>query len=494
MKIILKAKEEIKDLKQTAALFCFEPGVLTGYKEKTAKDIVVSAQKEAFTGKLKQTVIIHPNKPDIPERVIIAGLGTKKEVSFETIRNAAAGVIKAAEHLKISSISLFLPLGSDMALNNSKVAAAVAEAIILSSYRFNKYQTIKEDQIKPLDSVNLIVPDKKTANQLKGMVEQAVIIAEGVCMVRDLVNEPSSAKYPQTLAGYAKKLSKPGSITVKVYEKADLEKMQMGGILGVSRGSHQPPVFIHLTYKPKKPSKKTIVFVGKGITFDSGGINIKPSNHLETMKMDMAGAAMVLGLFKILQNLNLPINVHGLVPSAENMPGGGAMKPSDVIKTHSGKTIEVLNTDAEGRLILADALAYGDKLNPEVMIDMATLTGSIVVGLGPLITGMMGTAQKEMNQIQALSEDYGEYFVQLPLLKEYTSQMKSIVADVKNIGSGKGGGPIIAGLFLKNFVDKTPWIHLDIAGTAWTDNDMPYCPRHGTGVPLRTLVNWLLEK
>ena len=481
------------DTQKTMVEFCYEEkNTPLGLMQKQGKEVFSLAQEEGFNGKIKESAVLHPKDPSLHTRIIVAGLGKKKEISYENIRIAAASAIKRAESLRATSVVILMPNKNDTPLDYGKTASVLAEAVHLRSYRFIKYKTPKDDDVKPLGSVDIIVSEQRYLKQLRDAVVQAVQIADSVCFVRDLVNEQPSAKFPRALADTAKKLSKPGSIQVKIIEKTELEKMGMNGLLGVSRGSHQPPVFIHLVYKPKKTAKKKIIFVGKGITFDSGGLNLKPSAHIETMKLDMAGAATVLGIFKLLPLVSVPYEIHGLIPCAENLPGGGAMKPSDLVKAFNGKTIEVLNTDAEGRLILADALSYGVTLKPDIMIDMATLTGAVQAAVGNLITGIMGTSQKTMDQINAASKECGEDFLQFPLFQAYDAQMKSMVADLKNIGASKGGGAIIGGLFLKNFIDTVPWVHLDIAGTAWTSEDLAYCPPGGTGVPLRSLIQWLL--
>ena len=268
--------------------------------------------------------------------------------------------------------------------------------------------------------------------------------------------------------------------------------MHMGGILGVGAGGAIPPRLLELHYKPAVKPKKTVALVGKGITFDSGGLSLKPAQNMETMKMDMAGAATVLGVFSALAALKPPVEVWGYMAVAENMPGGRATKPGDILKTYSGKTIEVLNTDAEGRLVLADALAYAASKKPDLMIDIATLTGACVVALGSSVSGVLGNSSRLVQAILKASEASGEKFWEMPLVKEYKEDIKSKVADVKNIGSRRSeAGTIIGGLFLQEFVDSAPWAHLDIAGPAWVDSDQPYCPTGATGHPVRTLLHYL---
>jgi leucyl aminopeptidase len=320
-------------------------------------------------------------------------------------------------------------------------------------------------------------------------VDQAVALAEAVCFTRDLANEPPSPKPPEKMGETGLTLAKKRRITVEVLHKAELEKQGMGGILRVGAGSHQPPCLVHLTYTPAGKSKKTVVVIGKGITFDSGGLSIKPAQGMEAMKDDMAGAGSVLGLFKWLGSVDVPVTVHGLAPFAENMPGGGAQKPGDVIKHYNGKTAEVISTDAEGRHLLADCLAFGSTLKPDLMIDIATLTGACVVALGDEFSALLGTDQKTIDRLIAVGKEQGEFFWQLPLPARYKSHLKSKVADVKHIGKPGVAGTITAGLFLQEFVGEgIPWVHIDIAGPSFTKEDWDYAPAGATGVPLRTIA------
>ena len=296
---------------------------------------------------------------------------------------------------------------------------------------------------------------------------------------------------PERLAEEAKKVHS-GSVSVKVYETKDMEKLGMGGILGVGVGGAVPPRFVELIYKPSGKTKKVVALVGKGITFDSGGLSLKPAASMETMKDDMSGAAAVLGVMSVLSELKFPVEVRGYLAIAENMPGGRAQKPGDVLKTFNGKTIEVLNTDAEGRLVLSDALAYACSKKPDVVIDIATLTGACVIALGHRISAIMTNTPALFKSIKAAGELSGEKFWELPLEKEYQPDVKSKIADVQNIGRRRGeAGTIIGGLFLQEFVDDRPWAHMDIAGPSWTDSDQPYCPTGATGHPVRTLLHYL---
>jgi leucyl aminopeptidase len=306
-----------------------------------------------------------------------------------------------------------------------------------------------------------------------------------------LINSPGNEVNPSYLAETAKGIAKQQALRCKILQKQDMQKLQMGCLLGVAQGSAQPPVLIMLEHAPNGTTEAPIVLVGKGITFDSGGISIKPAANMEDMKMDMAGGAAVLGTMQALAQLRYSRRVIGLVPASENLPSGTAIKPGDILRAMSGKTVEIINTDAEGRLILADALSYAvQTLKPACIIDLATLTGAVVIALGNYATGMMGTDETMMARLRAAGERTAERVWQLPLFEEYSKQIKSDFADIKNTG-GREAGSITGGAFLKEFVGETPWVHLDIAGTAWTRESKPYVPKGATGVGIRLLVDTL---
>lgn len=312
-------------------------------------------------------------------------------------------------------------------------------------------------------------------------------------MARDLINGAPSDVTPKVLADTAKKIAK-GPVKLRLYTKKELKRMGAGGILGVNIGSAQEPFLIHLHYSPKGRPKKSVALVGKGITFDSGGLSLKPAGSMETMKMDMSGAAAVLGVFSQISKIHPNVEVHGIVPTTENMPGGRAYKPGDVLTAMNGKTMEVLNTDAEGRLILSDGLSYAVRQKPDQIIDMATLTGACVVALGSLVSGAMGNDSKLLEQLKEATEAEGEPIWELPLVKEYRDDIKSKVADIKNIGSAREAGSIIGGLFLQEFVGDRPWVHLDIAGPAYLEREyasVPYLTYGGTGLMVRSLLAFL---
>jgi leucyl aminopeptidase len=438
-----------------------------------------------FRGRLGETALAVKGE----SRVVLGGMGKRSEFELERVRIAVAKVLRRAGELGVDEVGLAVTAGHKV--DGKSFVSAAVEGAILSSYRFRKFLTVNED-IDRVERMVILTESERESAELQPVVMDAEHRANAVCYVRDLVNEPAAGKAPMVLADRAKELAQGERVTINVLDVAKLTQLGMGGIIGVGKGSHNPPCMVHLTYKPKVKPKRTVVVVGKGITFDSGGLSLKTAQQMETMKDDMSGAATVFGLFYYLRQIDSPVVVHGLVPLAENLPGGGAQKPGDVIRHFNGKTVEVLNTDAEGRLILADALAYGATLKPDLMIDIATLTGACVVALGNEISGVLGTDEKAIAQLIALGKEMGEYFWQLPLFERYRAHMKSRVADLKNIGKPQNAGTIIGGLFLSEFVPKTvPWLHIDIAGTAWTGEERDYYPAGATGVPLRTLIAFL---
>jgi len=452
------------------------------------KGFAAVAAGEKFTGQFKETSLL---RSDVgAAKLILTGLGKRKEFELDRVRSATAKALKRAEEIGAESIGLLVPDSKEVRGELADFAAAVVEGAILSSYRFDKYRTPKPDDLKPVGELTLVFANTKNLSAaMRKAVSEAVARSEAVCFARDLANEPPSTKPPEKMAEIAGGLAKKGRITVRVMHKTELEKLGMGGILRVGAGSHQPPCLVHMIYTPARKSKKTVVVIGKGITFDSGGLSIKPAQGMEAMKDDMSGAGAVLGLFKWLGSVDLPITVHGLAPFAENMPGGGAQKPGDVIRHFNGKTAEVISTDAEGRHLLAECLAYGSTLSPDLMIDMATLTGACVVALGDEYSALLGTDQRTIDRLVSVGKQQGEFFWQLPLPDRYKSHLKSKVADMKHTGKPRVAGTITAGLFLKEFVaDGVPWVHIDIAGPSFTNEDWDYAPAGATGVPVRTIA------
>ncbi len=448
--------------------------------------LVAQCAAQNFKGQLKKTAFLACDG----KTTIVAGLGKRKDYSPDRLRAASAKALKLAEEKGIADLGLIVPDNKDVKGDLSLFAASAIEGALLGSYRFGKYKTPKDDDPKPVAGLTLVFTNTKNLSAtMKSAVDEVEARCAAVCFTRDLVNEPSVAKPPEKVAEIASGLAAKGHISVKVMHKADLERLGMNGILAVGAGSHNPPCLVHLAYTPRVKSKKTLCFVGKGITFDSGGISIKPSQGMDAMKDDMAGAASVIGLFHYLARVDLPVTVHGLVPLAENMPGGGAQRPGDVIRHYGGKTSEVISTDAEGRLVLADALAWGSELKPDLMVDIATLTGACVVALGDEYSALLGTSQPAIDRFIKLGLEQGEFYWQLPLPDRYKSHIRSSIADMKNTGKPMNAGTISAGLFLKEFVaEGVPWVHIDIAGPSFTKEGWDYVPVGATGVPLRTMV------
>ncbi len=493
--IIKVSKGRLSEIRgDCMVLGCFEKKELDKTLKAIDKKLNGLIQKQikgkAFEGKLNQTFLIYSLGKLKVDKVILIGLGKKEEITLDKLRQASASVAKLATKKGIKKLISNL---ANIKIKNAapdETGRAVAEGAILSQYKFNPYKTENDDDKKQLNELSLLTDNEKSIKGLRSGVSAAEKISKAVYLARDLINHPGNTATPTYLAEQARRVAKETNIKCKILNKAEMEKLGMGGVLGVAKGSHQPPKFIILEYHGGKRNAAPVVIVGKGLTFDSGGISIKPSSGMQDMKMDMSGGAAAMGVIMAAASLKLPVNVVTLVPSTENMPGGSANKPGDVLKTMSGKTIEVVNTDAEGRLILADALTYAERYKPRAVIDMATLTGACVVALGHLATGLMGNDEKLMNAIKKAGEVSGERVWQLPLWDEYDEQIKSDIADVKNIG-GPGAGTITAAGLLKKFASKYPWAHLDIAGTAWTDKPRPYVAKGGVGVGVRLLVQYL---
>ena len=476
------------------ALWCFEKDVLNPVIKQVDKQLTgiirQLVKEKIFEGKLNQTTFIYSLGKLNVDKVILIGLGKKKEMTLDKLRQASATITKIAEGKGIKKLITNMPDMKIKGMAAIDIGQTIAEGAILSLYKFNQYKSEKNNNEKKLSELTLLTENEKNIKTLKSGVSIAKKISAAVYFTRDLINHPGNTATPTYLAEQARKMAKQCNIKCKILNKPDMEKMGMGALLGVAKGSHQPPKFIILEYWGTKKNKAPVVLVGKGLTFDTGGISIKPSNGMEEMKTDMSGGAGMMGAIMATASLKLPVNVVTLVPATENMPGGSAIKPGDVLKTMSGKTIEVLNTDAEGRLILADALTYAEKYKPKVVIDMATLTGACVIALGHHATGLLGTDEKLIDAVKKAGEATGERLWQFPLWEEYDEMIKSDIADVKNIG-GRGAGTITAAGLLKKFASEYPWAHLDIAGTAWTGKPKPYVPKGAVGIGVRLIVQYL---
>lgn len=442
-----------------------------------------------FKGKDTQVCVYYVNG----KRIILSGLGKKEKYNLEVLRNSTARAAKYAEGMKLSDIAVEIFKASGKV---EDVITAETEAIILGLYKFNKYKKKKDenDDKKEINSV-VLFGDAGQPNKINKVVADAQAIAEAVAFTRDLGNEPSNIMFPEEFARIVSAEGKAGNFEVKIFNKSELTKMKMGGILGVAQGSMREPRLAVLKYNGGKAKDKPVVIVGKGVTFDSGGISIKPAAGMENMKMDMNGGAAVAGIFKALGQLKLKVNVIGLIPMVENMPDGSAFKPGDILTAYNGMTIEVQNTDAEGRLILADAIAYADQFEPKYIIDMATLTGAALVALGHTATIAVTNDDALYKKLERAGKETHERLWQLPSWDDYDKLIDSDVADVCNIGAGRAAGSITAGMFLKRFVNDNKWCHLDIAGTGMAPKQMSeYVPKYSTGVGVRLLTRFLMDE
>ena len=429
-------------------------------------------------GKKGETSLLYGKK----KKILVLGLGDKKKFNEEAIRLAGGTVLKTAILKQLKTVAMELFGGGKTA----SFSQALAEGIVLGSYQFITYKT-QDKELFEVSSASIINADTKA-------VQKGSIIASSVCFARDVQNHPGNVTTPTKLAKLAKEIAAEGGMKLTVFDREKFTKMGMGAFAGVALGTGEPPKFILLEYKGGKSNEKPIALVGKGLTFDSGGISIKPSAEMDEMKFDMCGGGVVLGVMKAVAQLKPKVNIVAAVPATENLSGEKAFKPGDILTAYNGKTIEVLNTDAEGRLILADALAYVSKHHkPQYMLDFATLTGAVTIALGHIATGIMGTDDKLINRVKASSKTTGEKVWEFPLWDEYCEQIKSEIADIKNSGAPRQAGSIAAGAFLKEFVgEDIPWVHFDIAGTAYKNKESSLTYKKGaSGVAIRLVLDMI---
>ncbi|MCJ7603218.1 MAG: leucyl aminopeptidase [Desulfobulbaceae bacterium] len=445
-------------------------------------------------GKKEECLLIYPQRVFDgvrAKRLLIVGLG-KDELNRELFRRA--GGVVAQKALALKAEKLFLVVPEELPFSVGEMAECLSEGLILGSYQFKKYKK-KDEEEKSVEikRIGLFVNDAALVHARKG-VKRGLAAANAGVAVRDMANEPANVWTPQAFADYGEKIAREGGLACRVIEKDEMKQLKMGGILGVSQGSAQPPKLVVLEYRTGKKAP-TLLLVGKGLTFDSGGISLKPGTGMDDMKYDMCGGAAVMAAMQVIaEEKPGRLDVVALVPATENLPSSAALKPGDIITQYGGKTVEVLNTDAEGRLILADALAYGvEQYKPDAVVDVATLTGAVIIGLGHHRTGLLSNNDELAENVLAAGERAGELLWRLPLAEEYKEQLKSKLADLKNIG-GKPGGTITAATFLQEFVGNTPWAHLDIAGTAYNYTEKSYVPKGPSGIAARTLIelvrNW----
>jgi leucyl aminopeptidase len=447
-----------------------------------------------FTGEREQVTVLYGVAK--PARIALVGVGPRKTADAEALRRGVGAAVRWARKRSLKKVGVLCPARPAGKLTAGAAAAAATEGAMLAGYTFERHKSEEgaggKRRAKRTANLQVIVFGERA---IRPAVDQAVAVSDGANLARDLGNAPGNFGTPRALADAARKAGRAAGFKVKVLEPAAMKKLNMGGLLGVAKGSTEPPRFIEMDYSPKgKRAGGTVVLVGTGLPFDAGGISIKPADKMWEMKFDKCGGCAVIGAMQAVAAAKLPIRVVGLVPSTENMPSGSANKPGDILQAANGKTIEVLNTDAEGRLILADALAYSARFKPDLIVDLATLTGSVMVALGDVRAAVMGTDEKLARALQDAGDAAGERLWPLPMDDDYGDQVKGEVGDVKNLGKGRLAGSIAGGWFLRNFVPEgVPWAHLDIAGTAWNSSDpgKGYIGAGATGFGVRLLFEFL---
>jgi len=468
-----------------------QPGGATAAVDKASDGAISSLiSRGEIKGKFGEVNIIHTFGKLPAGIVAIAGLGKRQDFNVDKIRGVAGEFCRALRKLNCHKIATILHGAGIGGIELEASAQAIAEGALLGLYSFTKY---KKPEYEDIEEMLIVVREKEKVPILELAMGKGKLVASATNAARDMINEPANYMTPSQMAEAAKEMASKYNLEFKVFDRKDMEAMGMEVLLGVAEGSNQPPKLVTLSYKGDERSEKALGFLGKGITFDSGGISIKASEGMSEMKDDMAGAAAVMTALGAIAQLKPKINVTAIIPATENLPSGTALKPGDVLKAINGKTIEVISTDAEGRLILADALSYAQKLGLSPIIDLATLTGACCVALGTLYSGLFGNNQDLVNEALKAAERAGEKMWQMPMPEEYKEQIKSEIANVKNVGN-RYGGAITAALFLAEFVANTPWVHIDIAGTASSTKESGYIVKGATGVGVRTLVELALSE
>ncbi|MGA2193103.1 MAG: leucyl aminopeptidase [Nitrospirota bacterium] len=486
----------VLNFKSDAAMFTvFEdkrPALLGALSEadKALGGVISRAfEKGEFTGKKDEVIFFHCGAafPGGPERIIVAGLGKKERFSPDAVMSAAGVSAATARGLNLKEIAVDAMPPEGVSLKD--FGSLWTQGALLGLYTFTTFKT-PDPHKKDLSKIVLITPDRASEKEALSGVAVGKVIAESVAFARDMINTPANEMTPTVMAERAREVAREFSLKLKVMDVAECKKLGMGAFLGVASGSKQPAKFIVVEYGGGTKKAKPVVIIGKGITFDSGGISIKPVEGMEKMKYDMAGGAAVIAAIRAAAGLKLPVNLVAIVPATENMPDGAALKPGDVVKAMNGKTIEIISTDAEGRLVLSDALCYAKRYKPGLVIDIATLTGACVIALGDLAIGLMGNDAALIDEVRRSGDAVNERLWELPMWDEYLDRMKGDVTDLKNVG-GRAAATVTAGKFLQEFVDGFPWAHLDIAGTAWEEKGKPYVPKGATAVGVRLLVEFL---
>lgn len=491
MNITLSTRGAFEQNQPVAVIFTHE-------NERPALPAPWSALRDAlqpgeFRGKSGQTAFLHHHAKTKPHRLMLVGLGKRDVVTAETLREATG---RAVQHLRQTGHTAAAIAVPETVIAMPQAAAAIAEAAILANYRFRDFKPVSDDE-QPLQKLTLTVPAAELT-RARPAVDRARIIAEAANFARHLADQPGNVIYPATLAEQARHLAKRYRLQCTVFDRRALARRGFGGLLAVGSGSKHDPHLIVLEYRGASSRQAPVALIGKAITFDSGGISIKPSDKMDEMKFDKSGGCAVLGLMRAVAELKLPLNVLGIVAAAENLPSATSYRPGDIVTSYRGKddrplTIEVLNTDAEGRIVLGDALVYARERGACAMVDFATLTGACVIALGEFAAGLFGNDEKLQQKIRLAADQTGERVWPFPLWQPYKDKIKSHVADIKNTG-GRYGGAITAAAFLAAYAKDTPWAHLDIAGTAWATENRPYLVKGATGFGVRlmceVLTNW----
>jgi leucyl aminopeptidase len=497
IKINQKIEQSLNHKTECLILPCLEikkpKGLLKEIDDNLQGVISAAFKNKRFSGKPNQTLLL--NSAGNASNILLLGIGKAKEATAEKICQAAATAVKVLEKSKFKTVAANLSalesLGKGKSTLYGELAGAVAEGAGLALYHFDNYKSKDDDPPVRLEKLTLLTTTKTQQKTVEKSIARAEKIVNAVHIARDLISHPGNTVTPAYLAEYAKKMARKNKITCKVLGKKEMKKLGMGSLLGVAQGSDEPPALIVLEYNGAAKKKAPTVIVGKGVTFDTGGISLKPGGSMDEMKMDMSGAATTLATLELVASLKLKANIVGIVAAAENMPSGSAIKPGDILKSMSGKTIEVLNTDAEGRLVLADALTYAQRYNPKEVIDLATLTGAVLHALGHQAAAVIGNNPAMIQKIKDAGEVTGERVWELPLWEEHEKAAKSDIADLKNIASsGFGAGTSMGAAFLKPFAGEQPWTHIDIAGTAW-GFDRPYTNKGPSGFGVRLLLHYL---
>jgi len=459
-------------------------GILSDFNDKVSGMLQTLIEEEAFEGKAGTTAITRLS-PDSPiKKIGVVGLGSSDGMALESLRRGGAIAARLAQKGKSASLGLSFPVWNN---GQSLTAQAIAEGITLALNKDSRFKSEPDKTKAPLSEIHLL-----SFSGQEDALERAQKVCEGVILARELVAAPPNVVTPDKLAETAEEMAKAHGLELNILEREQCEALGMGAYLGVAQASDLPPRFIHLVYKPAGEAKRKLAIIGKGLTFDSGGLNLKPSGSgIEMMKIDMGGAAAVLGAAKVIAQLKPEVEVHFISATTENMVSGHAMRPGDILTASNGKTIEVNNTDAEGRLTLADALVYADKLGVDSMIDLATLTGACIVALGDDIAALFSQDEELAHTLSQAANLSGEKLWQMPMEDKYFDGLKSVVADMKNTGP-RAGGSITAALFLKQFVKETPWAHIDLAGPVWSEKENGYNSPGATGYGVRMLVEWVM--